>query len=129
MRLSAAEAALLLSVLGVACGLLTGLVTLAFRAAIELGQQLLLPAGPESYEALAPLLRLLVPAAGGLLIGLYLWRVAAPAGREMGVIHVVGRWHTTRATCRSAMQFISSLPARFPSSAATPSAARGLRCI
>lgn len=91
LRLSAAEAVLLLSVLGTGCGLAAGAVILCFRAAIDLGQNLLLPAGPESYEALPPLLRLLYSTLGGLLIGLYLWRLATPAAREVGVAHVIKR--------------------------------------
>lgn len=91
LRLSAAEAVLLLSVLGTGCGLVAGAVILCFRAAIDLGQHLLLPAGPESYEALPPLWRLLFSTLGGLLIGLYLWRLATPAAREVGVAHVIKR--------------------------------------
>jgi CIC family chloride channel protein len=109
MRLAAAEAVLLLSVLGVACGLVSGGIIVLFRALVEAGQALLLPEGPESYESLAPLLRLLLPSLGGLLIGLYLWLMAAPANREVGITHVIGRvaYHQGYLPLRNAVhQFI-----------------------
>ena len=78
-----------LIVLGLGCGLLVGCVTLAFRMAVELLQASFLPGGdPENYEALGATARLLLPAAGGLALGLVLQRLPA-AAREVGAMHVI----------------------------------------
>ena len=78
-----------LIVLGLACGLLVGCVTLAFRMAVELLQASFLPGGdPENYEALGATARFLLPAAGGLALGLAFQRLPA-AAREVGAMHVI----------------------------------------
>jgi H+/Cl- antiporter ClcA len=80
-----------LTLLGIVAGLLAGGVVLAFRAAIELGQTLMLPPGPSgNYEALAPWQRVLLPASVGLLLGLVFDRLPASV-REVGVLHVLKR--------------------------------------
>ncbi len=90
LRLSAAEAELLLSGLGVLAGLLAGLVILAFRSLVEGVQGAMLPGHGENYEGLPPLARLLLPIAGALLIALYLRFVARKAS-VTGVPHVMNR--------------------------------------
>lgn len=75
--------------LGLACGLLVGCVTLAFRMLVEGLQASFLPgADPENYEALAAAARFLLPAAGGLALGLAFQRLPA-AAREVGAVHVI----------------------------------------
>jgi CIC family chloride channel protein len=69
-------------------------VVIAFEAAIALGQSLLLPAEQSgTYGGLAPWARLLLPVAGGLLLGLAFDRLA-PVHREVGIVHVLRRLHT-----------------------------------
>lgn len=83
-----------LTLLGVLSGVLASLVVLSFQAAIELGQALLLPRGLSGdYASLNPWLRLLLPAVGGLLLGLAFDRLSVQH-REVGVIHVLRRLHT-----------------------------------
>ncbi|MDZ7668995.1 MAG: chloride channel protein [Gammaproteobacteria bacterium] len=89
-RLASAEALPQLAVLAVLAGLLTGAVILAFRLALDgiLGN--LLPGGPESFESLGRLERLVLPVAGMcLLAGLFAW-LPADALR-FGVPHVMER--------------------------------------
>ena len=69
-RLAAMEALPQLAVLGLVSGLLAGAVIIVFRLVIQWGQAAYLPGGEaESFEALAPWLRLVVATAGGLLWG------------------------------------------------------------
>jgi CIC family chloride channel protein len=83
-----------LTLLGVVSGVLSGLVVLAFHAAVGLGQDLLLPGGRAGgYEALADWARVLLPVAGGLLLGLAFDRIPLPH-RQVGVVHVLRRLHT-----------------------------------
>jgi chloride channel protein, CIC family len=80
-----------LTLLGILTGLLAALVVLAFRGAIELGQQLLLPAGGgDGYEALPPWARLALPVTAGLMLGLAFDLLPRP-WREVGVAHVLKR--------------------------------------
>lgn len=111
LRLSATEAVLLMSVLGVVCGLLSGAVILLFRALVEFIQRQLLGGDAEAYETLPPLWRLLLPLGGAVLIGLYLRYVASPPQRQLGVIHVMGRvaFHQGYLPLRNAIhQFVSA---------------------
>lgn len=90
-RLAAMEALPQLAVLGLVSGLLAGAVIIVFRLVIQWGQAAYLPGGEaESFEALAPWLRLVVATAGGLLVGLLL-QALAPAQRLVGVVHVMER--------------------------------------
>ena len=83
-----------LTLLGLLSGLLAGTVVLAFRVAINLGQQYLLPPGGDgNYEALAPWLRIVLPASIGLLLGL-LFDLMPRGLREVGVTHVLKRLQT-----------------------------------
>lgn len=91
LHVSRPEALLHISTLGVLTGLGAGLVMVAFRTAIELPQQWMLPEhNPENYEGLPPLLRLLLPLGGGLLVGLLFWAISR---REtvVGVLYVIER--------------------------------------
>jgi len=83
-----------LTLLGVLSGILSGLVVLAFHAAVGLGQGLILPPGREgNYEGLSGWARLLLPIAGGLLLGIVFDRIPA-RHRQVGVVHVLRRLHT-----------------------------------
>jgi H+/Cl- antiporter ClcA len=70
LQLSRHDALLILSVLGLICGFVTGIVIILFRLLVESSQAAMLPGGEsENYEALQPLLRVLLPILGGLLLG------------------------------------------------------------
>lgn len=105
LRLSRAEALPQLGVLGILTGLIVGVVMIAFRLLIETTQAAFLPGGdPENYEALGYELRLLLPLAGGLAIGL-LFQWMPEAARQVGVTHVMERlaYHQGRLPLRSAV--------------------------
>ncbi len=78
-----------LALLGAVSGLLTGAVILLFRMAIELPLTALV-GGPDNFEALGGLERLLLPIIGGLLMALLLSRLS-PDERRVGVVHVMER--------------------------------------
>ena len=83
LRVSSLDALPQLAMLAIPVGLLSGGIIIAFRLLVESSQGMLLPGSAhENYEALPPLLRLLLPLAGGLLIGL-VWHV--------GIVHVMER--------------------------------------
>lgn len=83
-----------LTLLGLLSGLLAGTVVLAFRVAVDWGQQLLLPPGGSgNYEALAPWLRIVLPVGIGLLLGLLFDGLPRDL-REVGVTHVLKRLQT-----------------------------------
>ncbi len=111
LRMSRAEALPQLSLLGIVCGALAGIVMIAFRLAIETAQASFLPgANPENFEGLAPALRVLLPLAGGLAVGA-LFRLVPQAARDVGVIHVMERlaYHQGRLPLRNAlMQFLGA---------------------
>jgi len=109
LRLSRAEALPQLGVLGILTGLIVGVVMIAFRLLIESAQGAFLPGGnPENYEALAFELRLVLPLAGGLAIGLaFQW--LPEAARQVGVTHVLERlaYHQGHLPLRNALaQFL-----------------------
>jgi len=111
MRASHAEALPQLAVLGVLCGLLAASAMIAFRMLIEAVQGAFLPpGGPENYEGLPPEVRLLLPIAGGLAIGLGF--LALPERmRHVGVIHVMERlaYHEGRLPLTNAVvQFLAA---------------------
>lgn len=81
----------LLALLGLVSGVLVGVVVILFRLLIELVQSGFLPAAdPENYELLNWNARLLLPGAGGLLLGLLFLAVSRTPIR-VGVIHVMER--------------------------------------
>jgi H+/Cl- antiporter ClcA len=91
LRLSGLDALPQLAMLAVPVGLLSGGVIIAFRMLVESSQAMLLPGGAiENYEALAPLLRFLLPAGGGLLIGV-IWQYLKDETRQTGIVHVMER--------------------------------------
>ncbi|MEA3252615.1 MAG: chloride channel protein [Pseudomonadota bacterium] len=92
-----------LCVLGVASGLVTGGVMVIFRLLLGVGAWLLMPQGNiESFEALSPYLRSLLPIAAVTLIGVWLWRQPRQA-RKIGVAHVIDRlsYHQGRFPLRN----------------------------
>ena len=105
LRLSRAEALPQLAFLGILTGLIVGAVMIAFRLLIESAQGAFLPGGnPENYEALSLELRVAIPVAGGLIIGLaFQW--LGEASRQVGVVHVLERlaYHQGRLPLRNAL--------------------------
>ena len=88
LRLAGQRGALVLATLGLACGVLAGAVTIAFRATIEIGQRFMAPNG---FEALTNEMRLVLPVLGTVLaISVLIW---LGRGRRLrtGVIHVLER--------------------------------------
>ena len=80
-----------LAFLGVISGLLTGLVILLFRAAIEWPLKLLLPDGTsEGFEGLATFLKMTLPLGGAIAITLVLVKLGVQH-RKVGVAHVMER--------------------------------------
>ena len=86
-RTARADALLAVSIVGTLAGIATGAITVLFRLAIETLQMALI-GDPENYEALDPLLRVLVPTLGGLCVGL-LFSFAATGSRQVGITHVM----------------------------------------
>ncbi len=77
LHLSRHDALLILSVLGLISGFVTGFVIILFRLLVESSQTVLLPGGgEENFEGLYPLMRFLFPIAGGLLLGFIFLRFA-----------------------------------------------------
>lgn len=105
MRVASLDALPQLSVLAIPVGLLSGGIIIVFRILVESAQGILLPGEEiEHYEALSPLVRLLLPLAGGLLIGL-LWQYLKAGTREVGIIHVMERlaFHQGQLPARNAL--------------------------
>jgi len=98
-----------LSILAILCGLIVGLVIVAFRLIIETVQAAMLPDNnPENYEALSWWAILCLPILGGLLLGL-LFQKLAPEQRLMGVPHTMERlaYHHAHLPFKNAfLQFI-----------------------
>jgi CIC family chloride channel protein len=111
LRVSSLDALPQLSMLAIPVGLLSGGVIILFRILVESSQGLLFPGSDiENYETLAPLLRLLLPLAGGLLIGL-IWQYLKKGTREVGIIHVMERldYHQGHLPLRNALaQFVGA---------------------
>ena len=86
-RLASVDALPQLAILGLFSGILVGGIMVLFRLCIELPQEGFLPQGlNENYEALSPAMRFLLPALGGLGIGLYQARQQAiSAGGKLTV--------------------------------------------
>jgi CIC family chloride channel protein len=90
LRVSRPDALPELSFLGVIAGLLAGVVIIAFRLVVEGTQSAFLTAGPGDYEHLAATWRLLLPIAGGLIVGL-LFQWIPDSDRRVGVAHIMER--------------------------------------
>jgi len=101
-----------LSVLGVIAGLMSGAVIVAFRLCIESAQRGFLPeANPENYEALWPPLIVVLPAGGGLLLGLLFHFAGKGSSVRVGVVHVMERlaYHQGYLPARNAvLQFVGA---------------------
>jgi len=98
-----------LALLGAISGIIAGLVIVAFRILIEYTQMSFLPgADAENYEALSPMMRLLLATVGGLVVGL-LFQYVAKSAAQVGVVHTMERlaYHQGRLPLRNAIwQFI-----------------------
>ena len=104
-RLSAADALPQLAVLGLLSGLVTGVVILLFRQAIEWPLDYFLPGDSfESFEQLHIITRGLLPLAGALTLGLMLHRLAIH-DRKVGIVHIMERlnYHQGYISLRSAI--------------------------
>ncbi|RPH67464.1 MAG: chloride channel protein [Burkholderiales bacterium] len=106
--LAHADAMVALSAIGVATGLVVGIVIVAFRLLTEKSLVLAgLMDNAEHFESLSWQWRLVLPVAGGMLVGLLLSSVP-PASRLVGPAHVMARLasHAGRMPWRNAvMQF------------------------
>jgi CIC family chloride channel protein len=105
LRLGRVDAVPQLAIVGMITGVVAGLVIIAFRLLIETTQAAFLPeARPENYEGLAPLMRVLLPVSGGLLVGIALHAVG-PDARRVGIVHVMERlaYHQGRIPLRNAV--------------------------
>lgn len=104
LRLAGRSALLQLCLLGLAVGVLVGVLMLAFRGFVEGIQALILPNGePENYEGLPVELRWLLPPAGGALLALlFIW--VQPKRRQGGVVQVLERlaYHQGHMSSRTA---------------------------
>jgi H+/Cl- antiporter ClcA len=90
-QLSRTDALLVLSGLGLLTGFLAGGVIVLFRLLVEGIQADMLPGQlPENYEALPALLRFLLPALGGLVLGLVFLRFAR-GEYVLGIARVIER--------------------------------------
>jgi len=88
---------------------MASLVVLAFKAAIALGQFLLLPEEARgTHLGLDPWLQLLLPVAGGFLLGLIFDRLRAKH-RKVGVVHVLHHLHTPGKVCLPAANLLIQL--------------------
>lgn len=111
LRLASPEAILLLSLLAVLTGLLTGLVIVLFRFLLDFAQTHLLPSGvPDDYESLTDVLRIFLPlAAAGLLAVLF--QLVEHRYRQVGILHVFERlqYHQGRMPwINMVMQFLGA---------------------
>ena len=89
-RLAHVDALPQLSLLALLAGVLTGLVMIGFRLAVEVPLAAALPGGEEAFETLPPVLVFLTPLLGGLVIGIVFMRLA-PERHSVGVTHVMER--------------------------------------
>ncbi|MBS3805189.1 MAG: chloride channel protein [Oleiphilaceae bacterium] len=108
-RLSDVDALPQLALLGLLSGLVTAIVIMLFRLAIEVPLEYFLPgSGSESFEDLDLLTRGLLPFLGAVGLGLLFHRLRAP-NRKVGVVHVMERlnYHQGYLSLRGAIvQFI-----------------------
>lgn len=100
----------MLSLLGVITGILAGLVILGFRQMMEGMQEWIVPGtNGEGYEQLSITLRIVLPIAGGLIIGGILqWANSIP----LGVTHVMERlaYHQAHLPLRNFLiQFVTAV--------------------
>ena len=110
-HLAHADALLPISLVGLACGLVTGAVIIALRALTESSLPALgLLSDPEGYESLSAPLRIALPVVGALVIGV-LFQAASVGSRQVGVLHVMERlaYHSGRMPWKNAvLQFFGA---------------------
>ena len=107
-RLASIDSVPQFAILGIASGLITGLVIVGFRVAIEwpLSGQL---ANSEHFEQLDPLVAILLPVAGSILLMGFLY-LFGEYERQVGVVHVLERLsrHQGHMPARNAIvQFVA----------------------
>ncbi len=107
-RLASIDSVPQFAILGIASGLITGLVIVGFRVAIEwpLNGQL---TNPEHFEQLDPLVAILLPVAGSILLMGFLY-LFGEYERQVGVVHVLERLsrHQGHMPARNAIvQFVA----------------------
>lgn len=111
LKMLTLDTLLLLSLLGLICGVVVAGVMIGFRQVIELTQAWLLPAGNvENYEPLSSLWIIGLPGLGGLVIGL-IWQWLDVDTRKVGVVHVIERltYHQGRLPWRNTLaQFVGA---------------------
>lgn len=91
LQLAGSHGLLLLALLGLLCGILSASIIILFRLLIESIQAGFLPyADPENYEELVWQWRLMLPIAGGLLLGVIFYFSGRPPIR-VGIVHVLER--------------------------------------
>lgn len=90
LNLARPDALLEMAILGLLGGILAAIASILFRLVVEHAQAAFLNGPPGSYETLAAGSRLLLPLAGGLLIGFLLFRLP-DRDRIVGVVHVMER--------------------------------------
>ncbi len=89
-RLASIDSTIYFAVLGVASGIVTGLVILAFRKLMEIPLGNLLPGGPENFEGLYWPLYFIYPFAGGIILAIF-FSFLGTDDRRVGVVHVLER--------------------------------------
>ncbi|MDA0978038.1 MAG: chloride channel protein, partial [Proteobacteria bacterium] len=89
-RLASIDSLPQFAILGIASGLVTGLVIIAFRLMIEWPLTLFLIDDPEKFEQLSRLQAFLLPL-GGVLVLLPLFLLISENDRHVGVVHVLER--------------------------------------
>lgn len=89
-RLASIDSTPQFALLGLASGIVTGLVVLAFRKMTEIPLESFLPGGADDFESLDWYYYFLCPFAGGLILAIYLMTVREGA-RSVGVVHVLER--------------------------------------
>jgi len=109
---------LILPLLSIVIGLVTGHAIIAFRESITFFQWLGFGSGTKEFyqyaETLPGWLIVLVPTVGGLLVGLYL-KFIMPGGKPQGIAHVIeasalrGGWMSSRTGFHSAVVSALSL--------------------
>ena len=111
LRTSRPDALILLAVLSIIAGLVTGLVVVSFRLLVETVQSnFLLYGAVENYEGLPISLRILLPIAGAVLIAI-IFKLWAKGDYTVGVLHVMERlsYHQGYIHLRSfIMQYIGA---------------------
>lgn len=116
LRVSRPDALPQLAVLGIIAGVLAGLTIIAFRLAVQWIQAAWIPGagfGVEYYEHMPAHWRLLLPLAGGLVLGL-MFQFLAPGHRRVGVMHILERlvYHQGHLPWRNAaVQFVGGIMA------------------